>query len=233
MTLHLLRRHPLPVAAHFRHSLVLAYAFPHDVLTRLLPPGLVLDTHGDHAFAAIAIVQTESLRPRGLPAALGLDFVLCGYRIFVRVDTRESLRGLYVLRSATDSRAMAVVGNLLTHYRWRHARIVVHDEGDRLEVAGDGIHVVARLGAGELPSGSPFASLGEARRFAGPLPYTFDHEPETERILAVRGVRSGWEPQPVAIASARVEFPFAGDGVLANAFHVGGVDYHWERGRLL
>ena len=231
--LHVLRRHPLPVAAHFRHSLVLAYAFPREQLAPLLLPGLVLDAHGDHALAAVAIVDTAALRPRGLPASLGLDFVLCGYRVFVRVEGRESLRGLYVVRSATDSRAMAAAGNLLTHYRWRHTRLAVHADGDRLEVDGDGVRVVARLGAHELPTGSPFASLEEARRYAGPLPYTFDREPETGRILAVRGVRSGWEPEPVAIESAHIELPFDGDATLANAFHVAGVDYRWERGRLL
>ena len=63
--LHVLRRHPLPVAAHFRHSLVLAYAFPREQLAPLLPPGLVLDAHGDHALGAVAIVDTAALRPRG------------------------------------------------------------------------------------------------------------------------------------------------------------------------
>src|SRR5207237_37574 len=81
-------RHPLPVAAPFVHSLVRAYAFPIEQPAPLLPPGLSLDTYGGHALAAVAIVQTRSLRPRGLPAALGLDFVLCGYRIFVRVEGR-------------------------------------------------------------------------------------------------------------------------------------------------
>jgi hypothetical protein len=226
-----IRRHPLPVAAHFAHSLVLAYAFPRERLEPLLPDGLVLDTYGEHALAAVAIVQTQRLRPRGFP--FGLDFVLCGYRIFVRVEGRESLRGLYVMRSATDSRAMAVVGNVFTHYRWRHEPIHVRADDDRLDVEGARIQVVARLGARELPPGSPFASLDDARGFAGPMPYTFDREPETGRILAVRGVRSGWDPEPVAIESARVDEPPFPDGMLANAFHVANVDYSWERGRLV
>ena len=181
----------------------------------------------------MAIVQTRSLRPRGLPAALGLDFVLCGYRIFVRVEGRESLRGLYVLGSATGSCAMAAAGNLLTHYRWRHARVAVRTQDDRLDVEGEGLQIAARLGGSELPHGSPFASVDDARRYAGPMPYTFDREPETGRILAVRGVRSDWEPGLVTIESARVDEPPFPDGTLANAFHVADVDYRWERGTLL
>ena len=65
--LHLLKRHPLPVSAFFRHSLVLTYAFPRNVLEPLLPSGLTLDTHGDLGFLAIALVETEHLRPASCP----------------------------------------------------------------------------------------------------------------------------------------------------------------------
>jgi hypothetical protein len=51
--------------------LVLTYAFPSGVLRPLLPPGLVLDTYGEYGFLAIAMVQTERLRPSFLPAAVG------------------------------------------------------------------------------------------------------------------------------------------------------------------
>src|SRR2546427_6813354 len=56
-----LKRHTIPVKAHFRHSVVLTYAFPERLLEGLLPPGLVLDTHKGFGFLAIAMVQTEAL----------------------------------------------------------------------------------------------------------------------------------------------------------------------------
>jgi hypothetical protein len=88
-----------------------------------------------------------------------------------------------------------------------------------------------------LPEGSPFGSLEEARRFAGPLPYTFHHEPESGRLLSVRGTRSTWDPQPVAVEVRELGFVSAGrfeaEPVLANAFYVSDIDYRWERGRLL
>jgi len=42
---YLLKRHPIPIKAFFRHSLVLTYAFPERLLEPLMPPGLVLDTY--------------------------------------------------------------------------------------------------------------------------------------------------------------------------------------------
>ena len=66
--LHLLKRHPISISAFFRHSLVLTYALPPEILAPLLPKGLVLDLFQGHAFLAIAMVQTERLRPSFLPA---------------------------------------------------------------------------------------------------------------------------------------------------------------------
>ena len=139
---HLLRRHPFPVRAHFRSVLVLAYAYPAELLNPLLPPGLVLDTYcpsggangegtesnaGEVGFLAIALVQTEKLRPAFLPEWLGQDFFLAGYRIFARfVDhTGRTRRGLRILRSDTDRSRMKWAGNLLTHYNYRKAHVTV------------------------------------------------------------------------------------------------------------
>jgi hypothetical protein len=241
--LHRLSRHLLPVSAHFGHSLVLAYACPAESLEPLLPARLMLDRHGEYGLGAAALVQTEKLRPGFLPRALGTSFFLAGYRLFVRVRDAPSLRGLYVLRSDTDRRVMETLGNALTHYRYSLAEARVAELPGRLEVevrtpGGEAdVDVVADLGAeAKLPAGSPFETLAAARRFAGPLPYTFDVERETGALIAVRGVRAGWEPRPVSVEVRRVAFferaPFEG-AVLANAFHVANVDYRWERGRVL
>jgi Uncharacterized conserved protein (COG2071) len=235
-----LRRHPFDVSAHFRHSLVLAYALPAAALEALLPPTLEPDRHGDLGFVAAAFVQTERLRPSVFPRVLGLDFLLGGYRIFVRVKDHASLRGLYILRSDTDRRLLTFFGNVFTSYRYRTVDAELRVTGETLEVeVRPGVQITADLSRlpGPLPSPSPFASVEEARRFAGPLPYTFHHEAETGRLLAVRGVRSAWDPHPVAVEVGELDFVaperFGAEPVLANAFYVAGVDYRWERGQLL
>ena len=237
--LHRLRRHPISVSAHFRHSLVLAYAVPVEAVEPLLPPKLEPDGHGDLGFAAAAFVQTEGMRPSFLPRSLGLDFFLAGYRIFVRVAGRPSLRGLYIIRSDTDSRLLAFLGNATTTYRYGTADASFWLENGTLRVeVSPGVKVVADLESrpAQLPASSPFSSIPEARRFAGSLPYTFHHEPETGRLLGVRGVRSSWDPQPVSVVVAELAFfaeLFGEAATLANAFYVEGIDYRWERGRLL
>ena len=239
---HLLQRHPFAVEAFFRHTLVLTYAFPRDVLDPLLPPGLVLDTHGDFGFVAIALVQTARLRPAFLPAALGCDFFLAGYRLFTRLGHENSaLRGLCILRSDTDRAFMVHAGNLFTHYRYHRCEAAIEEGEDQLTCRirtprGEAdLDVTARLSTpAALPAGSPFTTGREALRFAGPLPFTFSYEPETRSILRIRGVRAAWHPRPVAVEVRTVSFfdrdPFrAATPILAAAFHLRDVPYRWER----
>jgi hypothetical protein len=241
--LYRLRRHPLPISAFFTHSLVLTYAYPAKMLQQLLPPGLTVDSYGDYGFIAIAMVQTRHLHPAFLPAALGVDFFLTGYRVFTRFALKPSLRGLRILRSDTDRLLMAVGGNLLTHYGYVHCRAAMEADGGYLRVtvqspgAAADLDVVADLSSrpAPLPARSPFATLEDARRFAGPLPYTFDYEPETNSIVMIKATRSRWEPQPIAVEVRKATFlerpPFNQVApILANAFHVENVPYRWERG---
>jgi hypothetical protein len=212
-----------------------------------LPRALVLDTWRGYAFVAIALVQTENLRPSFLPAALGRSFFLSGYRIFTRLaGGAQSKRGLMILRSDTDNKWMVRSGNLLTHYNYRLCEANLEERSDeihwtiRTPRAEADVEVCVNVagGAGKLPADSPFASEAEARRFAGPLPYTFDYERETDSIIGIHAVRQAWNPQPVSVDVRRntfVEQPAfrAAQPILANAFHVENVPYHWQRGRRL
>jgi hypothetical protein len=75
----------------------------------------------------------------------------------------------------------------------------------------------------------------EARRFAGPLPFTFDYERETHAIVAINATRTHWQPAPIEVDVRRIAFfdqpAFRScTPVLAAAFYVKNVDYRWERG---
>ena len=116
-----LKNHPFSVEAFFDYSLVLTFAFPKEELSGVIPECLRLDTFDDKwAFLAVAFVQTKELRPKGFPRFLGNNFFLIGYRIFVRYmnNAGKNLRGLYILKSQTDSKTMEYLGNIFTHYNY-------------------------------------------------------------------------------------------------------------------
>ena len=238
-----LRRHPIPMRAELEDCLTLAYAVPAERLTPLLPPGLELETLRGCGFVAVALVRARSLRPSGLPSGLGQDFFLSGYRVFTtfRQPGGRIIRGLRILRSDADRAAMVTGGNLLTHYHYHRCDARVDVSANRLDYtvrSDDGaadLDVTADLTRHNLPAGSPFASVREARRFAGPLPFTFDYERETHSIVAINGRRMHWQPAPVSVDVRAIGFfdqpAFAGcTPILAAAFHVRRVSYRWERG---
>ena len=242
---HLLQRHPMRVRAYFRRCLVLTYALPEERLAGLIPPGLVIDGYKGFGFVAVAMVQTEDLHPAWLPARFGRDFFLTGYRVFVTYRSRDGrrLRGLRILRSDTDSRLMTIAGNLLTHYHYRRAQIAVREVQDSLTIdiatPGSEADLAVRVDLCRanptLPHGSPFQNMAEARRFAGPLPYTFDFEPQTHSIIRIHGERSHWRPRLVDAEVSRITFfdhpPFTSTcPVFASAFYVENIPYAWARG---
>jgi hypothetical protein len=216
---------------------------PAPFLRPLLSPGLELDMAAGYGFVAVALVQADALRPAGMPAALGQDFFLAGYRIFTtfRAPGGRRLRGLQILRSDANRAPMVTGGNLLTHYNYHYCTASIEAAGDRIRIAvdttdhGGDLRVTADMSTHVLPAASPFGSVREAMRFAGPLPFTFDFEPETHAIVAIQATRANWRPTPVAADVERLSFfdqpAFRGcTPILAAAFHVAGVDYRWERG---
>jgi hypothetical protein len=131
-------------------------------------------------------------------------------------------------------------GNLLTHYNY-HRISVEHRRTPELlalDVASpDGtadVKVTARLDAHGLPAGSVFHDEKTARKFAGPLPFTFDHEKETHSIVCIEGRRQHWQPRLVQADIERVAFlnrlfPST-QPRLVSSFYIEDIPYRWERG---
>ena len=241
-----LRRHPFPVVAWFERVVAVSFAFPEGILRPLVPNGLEIDTYQGFGFVTVAMVWTKDLRPAGFPAFLGQDFLLAGYRIFTRLnDGRRQLRGLKILRSETDRRRMVWMGNLLTRYRYRYVKVKIHEADGQTRVQmsrADGTPTLDLTFASAddespLPEGSPFGDWKTARRFAGPMPFTFSDEDE-DTFVVIEGTRQDWVPHPVSVKEWQValfeETPLSETKpVLANAFAVNGVSYRWKRGRIV
>lgn len=236
-----LKNHPFAVEAFFERSLVLTFAVPKEQLAGMIPECLELDTFNDqYAFVAVALVQTKGLRPKGFPAFMGNDFFLIGYRIFVRYTNTagKRLRGLYILKSETDKKKMEFMGNIFTHYKYtttdiqqthkEHIEIIASRKSDFV------VEMAKKQGEIPLPMHSPFADWKEARRYAGPLPFTFTYNDKTKEVLIIEGVRENWTPEPVEIDYYQVSFLKKlklKEPVLANAFVIRDIPYYWKKGK--
>lgn len=238
-----LKNHPFAVEAFFESSLVLTFAIPKEEVLHLIPECLALDTFNNKwAFIAVAMVQTKNLRPKVFPKFMGNDFFLIGYRLFVRFtnNSGKSLRGLYILKSETDKKKMEFLGNIFTHYNYRTTDIQHLNQNGTNEInsnkSGFKIKIENTNSANiPLPDGSPFKDWKEARRFAGPLPFTFTYNQSEKTVLIIEGVRENWDPMPVNVLN--YQFSFLDqlnlkEAKLANAFIIKNIPYYWKKGRI-
>jgi hypothetical protein len=140
---------------------------------------------------------------------------------------------------------MVHLGNLFTHYSYRHANVDITGDADRLEIRirtperEADLHVVADLAScpAPLPPGSPFRSMKDARSFAGPLPHTFSYDERAKKMVVIKGLRQAWDPQPIHVDVKEATYlersAFSNTDVrLANAFFVKDVPYAWKPGTL-
>ncbi len=237
-----LKDHPFAVEAFFESSTVLTFAVQKDQIQAMIPECLELDLFQDKwAFIAIAMVQTKHLRPKGFPKFLGNDFFLIGYRIFVRYTSNEGkrLRGLYIIKSETDKKRMQLMGNIFTHYNYTTTDIstVINENTKEIFSVKSNFKLVINRDVEDatLPIGSPFAEWKEARRFAGPLPFTFTYDDDSKKVLIIQGVRQNWKPKPIKVISYNFEYLDSlniDKLILANAFVIENVPYSWNKGKM-
>lgn len=237
-----LKNHPFAVEAFFDSSTVFTFAVHKEELQNFIPECLELDTlNNEWAFIAVAMVQTKDLRPKGFPKIFGNDFFLIGYRVFVKYYTNSGkrLRGLYILKSETDKKKMQLLGNLFTHYNYATTDISIEKINERTEIKSkhSNFHINIKTEEKEipLPKNSPFTDWKEARRFAGPLPFTFTYNSEKKEVLIIEGVRENWTPQPVKVLDYKFSFLDnlqLKNPILANAFIINNIPYYWKKGRI-
>jgi len=237
-----LKNHPFAVESFFESSTVLTFAVPKEQLQNLIPECLQLDTFQDKwAFVAVAMVQTKELRPKGFPKFMGNNFFLIGYRVFVRYTSSagKNLRGLYILKSETDKKKMEFMGNIFTHYNYTTTDINQSKTNGTKELSSIKSNFKLTLDQAEqeisLPENSPFANWKEARRYAGPLPFTFTYNKETKEVLIIEGVRQNWTPSPVKVIDYKFEFLNTiklQNPILANAFVIRNIPYQWKKGKI-
>src|SRR5690606_12916760 len=212
-----------------------------ETVAGLIPECLELDAfNNEFAFLAVAIVKTKNLRPKGFPGFLGNDFILIGYRVFVRFQNSKgkNLRGLYILKSETNRKKMEFFGNIFTHYNYSTTDISIKELNNKIQIHSKKselkIELLKNGFDSKLPENSPFENWKEARKFAGPMPFTFTFGKNKSEVLTREGVRTNWKPAPLEILSESIGFfdeRNLGNGILANAFIVENIPYYWKKGK--
>ena len=192
------------------------------------------------AVVGICLIRLEEIRPRGMPAPIGLASENAAHRIAVEWDTPDGPKeGVYIPRRDTNSRANVAVGGRIFPGMHHHARFAATERDDHLsiEIASDDGAVrvqVAGQATENWPADSVFASLAEASAFfeGGALGYSATRDPHKLDGLELR--TRCWLVEPFAVASVASSYfddpaRFSpGTVAFDNALLMRGIPHEWH-----
>lgn len=220
--------------------LLVNYRVDPDAAARALPAPFRPQLVGGHAVAGICLIRLGSVRPKGLPAVLGLRSENAAHRIAVEWDTPQGARtGVYIPRRDSDSMVNVVLGGRAFPGDHHRARFDVTETGTDLQVAftaNDGSAAVsADVTLADTLDGSVlFPDLAEASRFFEDGSTGFSATSEDCTFDGMRLETTAWRIEPAVATAVRssvfddpVAFP-PGTAVLDSALVMRGVPVTWS-----
>ena len=125
---------------------LLNYWMDPEVARRLVPAPLEVVTRNGLAVAGICLIRLERLRPKGLPAAVGISSENMAHRIAIRYPAEGGMRdGVFIWRRDTDSLLATRLGGLVFPGAHRDAEFRVEEDDD-----GFGVEVLTEDGAADV-----------------------------------------------------------------------------------
>lgn len=192
-----------------KRRLLINFRVDPAVMKRQLPPRFAPKLQDGHAVAGICLIRLEDIRPRRLPAALGVSSENAAHRVAVTWtdDAGRPAEGVFIPRRDTGSALNALAGGRLFPGEHHRSRFEVKDEGGRIDLemrSRDGavtVRVKARA-AKALPPVSCFRSLEQASGFfqGGALGYSVTGEPGRLDGIELRTDR--WNIEPLEVEEA-------------------------------
>lgn len=208
------RRYALaPVAAddHGRRLLV-NFRIDPDALAAILPAPFEPRTVGDVAIGGVCCLRLRNVRPRGVPAAFGIDSENAAHRFGVEWedDDGERQAGVYVPRRDTSSRLVERFGSR-TFGR--------HGLADFEVTAGDGRYGVSMRGrrddtrirvsgtvSDDLPADSVFDAVPDAAGYHECGTRGYSPAPDGSRFDCLAVTMDDWPVCPLAVDEVEASF---------------------------
>jgi hypothetical protein len=216
------------------------YRVQPEVIARILPSPFRPKLVDGWAMAGVCLIRLKHIRPRFLPAFLGLNSENAAHRIAVEWDDADGTKeGVFVPRRDTSSRINTLLGGRVFPGMHSHASFQVQEDDDhfRIELISDDKHthlLVEGHTAEGLPPNSVFGSLQEASRFfeGGSLGYSVTIKPGQFDGLELRSFN--WRVRPLEVNEMKSSFfenrelfP-PGSVVFDCALLMQGIEHEWH-----
>jgi hypothetical protein len=183
------------------------------VVQRLLPAPFYPKLQGGHAVAGVCLIRLEQIRPRFVPAALGVASENAAHRIAVSwLDEQGAVRdGVYIVRRDTSSRLNHWLGGRLFPGEHHQADFRVRDEGSAIELSMRSLDneveiELAGHAQAALPARSCFGSLEQASAFFQTGSLGYSETAARDHLDGVRLVTDSWSVGALAVERVRSTF---------------------------
>ena len=211
-----------------------------EVIQRVLPRGFRPKLFHGYGIGGVCMIRFARLRPRHVPAWIGLGSENAAHRIAVEwVQDGERREGVFIPRRDTNSAFNRIMGGRLFPGIFSRARFETADSAHSLSVRivrPDGEAEVAFAGrvASTLPGDSVFPTLDAAAGFfsLGATGYSATKAPGHFHGMELRSLK--WAVTPLAIDEAHSAFFDAanrfppGSAVLDCALLMRGIEHEWR-----
>jgi hypothetical protein len=189
-----------------RRRILVNFRVDPQVMQRALPSPFRPKLHAGYAIAGICLIRLEQIRPKGLPAFMGIASENAAHRIAVLWEdpSGETHEGVYIPRRDTGSMLNHLAGGRVFPGEHQFADFEVTDCGAEITMsirARDG-RMSVRLRAHDseaLPVSSCFRDVAESSSFfeAGSLGYSATAD--CCRLDGIRLETNGWQVHPLAV----------------------------------
>ena len=210
-----------------------------EVLARVCPAPFRPQIVNGYGVAGICLIRLKQIRPKFLPAFIGISSENAAHRIAVEWESDGITHtGVYIPRRDTSSLLNVLAGGRVFPGVHNRARFDVRESEDDLHVAMDSLDGTAHVCvdgcvSSDLPEGSIFRSVAECSQFfqAGSLGYSPANSPRDFDGLELR--THNWHLQPLNVTHVRSSF-FENRDVFPegsvsfdNALLMRGIEHEW------
>ena len=192
--------------------ILLNFRLDPEIAQKTLPPSLKVQSHNGFAIAGICLIRLEELRPRGLPALVGLASENMAHRIAIRYQSDTGERsGVFIWRRDTDQRIVQMLGGRAFPGPHGSGQFEVFDNGARVDMAiktKEGRCDVAFSASvsTEWSATSAFSSFSDASEFFRKGDCGFSCSLNEERLEGIQLRTLAWEMMPMQVSSVRCAF---------------------------
>jgi hypothetical protein len=122
-----------------RRRILLNYRVAPEVVQKVLPTNFRPKLVDGYAIAGICMIRMEAIRPKGLPAIVGVSSENSAHRIAVEWDDPDcgSREGVFVPRRDTNSRLNALAGGRIFPGVHHLSKFTINDQDGRISLRVD------------------------------------------------------------------------------------------------